>query len=113
MNLSNVITAICSLFFLLIGLDKFLGFLEPACSLMDKIPTTIWGILGVLQILASGFIWVPKFKKYITGFFAVFMLVFIIVHLTQNTYDIGGAAFMGILLGLLAWNPSFLRPKLS
>jgi len=111
MNLTKVIIAFCSFSFFMIGADKFLAFLEPPCSLANSIPTTAWQILGVLQLAAGVLIWLPKFRKHITGFFAVFMLVFTIVHLTQNTYDVGGAAFMGFLLGLLSWNPSFLRGK--
>ena len=111
MNITKVITAICSLLFFMVGADKFFAFLEPPCSLMSSIPSTIWGILGVMQLAAGVLIWLPKFKKYVVGFFFVFMLVFSIVHLTQNTYDIGGAAFMAVLLGLLVWNPSLIRGK--
>lgn len=111
MNISNILTGLCSIFFFMIGADKFLAFLEPACSLVDSIPSGIWKSLGVLQLFAGVLIWLPKFKKYIVGFFTVFMLVFIIVHLTQGTYDVGGAIFMGIMLGLLTWNPPFIQGK--
>lgn len=111
MNISKILIAICSIFFLMIGADKFFSFLDPACSLEDKIPTVVWSVLGVLQLISGVLIWFPKFTKYVAGFFAVFMLVFTIVHLTQNTYDIGGSAFMGVLLGLLAWNPSFIQGR--
>lgn len=111
MNLTTIITAICSLMFLMIGADKFLSFLEPPCSLEANISPIIWQVLGVLQLAAGILIWQPKFRKHIAGFFAVFMLVFSSIHLSQQTYDIGGAAFMAVLLGLLAWNPSFLRGK--
>jgi len=109
MNIKNVIVAICSLLFLMVGADKFLFFLEPPCSLMGEISPTIWKALGVMQLAAAILIWLPKFRNYITGFFTVFMLVFTVVHLTQGTYDVGGAAFMAVLLGLLAWNPGFLN----
>ncbi len=109
MNLINVITAICSLLFFMVGADKFLSFLEPPCSLMETISPLIWKLLGVLQIAGGIFIWLPKFKKYVVGFFFVFMIVFSGVHLMQNTKDIGGAVFMAALLGVLLWNPSFLR----
>ncbi len=111
MNLTTIITAFCSFSFLMIGADKFLSFLEPPCSLEASISPIVWQVLGVLQIAAGVLIWLPKFRKHIAGFFTVFMVVFSIVHLTQNTSDIGGAAFMAVLLGLLAWNPSFLRGK--
>lgn len=103
MNLTNGLTAIASIFFFMIGMDKFLSFLEPACSLEDNIPTMVWQILGVLQLVSGVLIWSPKFRKHLAGFWAVFMLVFTIVHLTQNTFDIGGSAFMAILLGVLVW----------
>ena len=109
MNKTNVITAICSLLFILVGVDKFVGFMEPPCSLMNRFSPGVWKLLGGLQCAAGIFIWVPKFRKYVSGAFAIFMLVIIIFHLTENTYDIGGAVFMAILLGLLAWNPGFLR----
>lgn len=111
MNIRNVIIAIISLLFFMIGSDKFLSFLEPPCSLMNNIPPTAWKTLGVLQLAAGILIWLPKFRKHIIGFFFVFMLVFSTIHLINNTYDVGGAAFMAILLGLLVWNPVFLKGK--
>lgn len=111
MNLTNVLTAIGSFFFFMIGFDKFLSYLEPACSLESSIPPMIWTILGGLQLASGILIWLPGFRKHVAGFWAVFMLIFTIVHLTQNTYDFGGAAFMAVLLGVLVWNPSFLRGK--
>ena len=111
MNLTTLLVAVCSIFFFMIGADKFSPFLEPACSLAGAIPDTIWTILGIIQLIAGVLIWLPNFRKYIVGFFFVFMIVFIIVHLTQGTYDVGGAAFMAVLLGLLTWNPRFIRAK--
>jgi len=111
MNLKNVIIAICSLLFLMVGLDKFLLFLEPPCSLMNNIPPTIWKLFGVLQIAGGILIWLPKFRKYVAGFFVVFMLTFTIYHLVENTYDIGGSASMAALLALLVWDPNFLGSK--
>ena len=111
MNITNVITAICSLLFLMIGVDKFLSFMEPPCSLMSNIPPAVWKGLGILQLAAGILIWFPQLRKYVAGFFAVFMLVFTMIHLMENTYDIGGAVFMAILLGILAWDPAFLRSK--
>ena len=113
MNLMKVITAICSILFLMIGADKFFSFMDPPCSLMSYVPLTLWKILGVIQLAAGLLIWLPKFRKYIAGFFFVFMLVFTIIHLIEKTYDIGGAVFMAILLGLLVWNPRFLKGKQS
>jgi len=95
----------------MIGADKFLLFLEPPCSMASSISPIVWKILGAIQLVAGILIWNPKFRKYIVGFFAVFMVVFTIVHITQNTYDFGGAVFMAVLLGLLTWNPSFIRGK--
>ena len=111
MNISNILVGLCSIMFFMIGADKFFSFLKPPCSLMDNISTTVWSVLGVMQIAAGILIWFPKFRKYVAGFFAVFMLVFSIVHLTQNTSDVGGAAFMMVLLAVLAWNPSFMKGK--
>ena len=111
MNIIKVITAICSFFFFMIGADKFVSFLDPSCSLMGYIPSIPWKILGVIQLASGVLIWLPKYKKYVAGFFFVFMLVFTIIHLIQNTYDIGGAVFMAALLGLLVWDPGFLKGK--
>lgn len=111
MNISNIITAICSLLFFMIGADKFLNFLEPQCSIMDTISPTIWAILGILQIAGGVLIWLPKFRKGVAGFFILFMMFFVVYHLINNTYDIGGAVTMAVLLGLLLWNPSFIRAK--
>ncbi len=111
MNATNIITAICSLFFLMIGVDKFFPFMEPSCSLMDNIPGTLWKIFGIIELVAGILIWLPTYRKYIAGFFFVFMLVFTVIHIVTGTYDIGGSVFMAILLGLLVWNPTFLQGK--
>jgi len=113
MNFSKVLIFIVSLMFMMIGVDKFLNFLEPPCSLMNEINPLIWKALGVLQIAAAILIWSPKFRKGISGFFMIFMIVFTIVHLSQGTRDVGGAAFMAVLLGVIFWNPSFLRGGLK
>ncbi|NNE16370.1 MAG: hypothetical protein HKN51_15425 [Saprospiraceae bacterium] len=111
MNFIKIITAICSILFLMIGADKFFAFLQPPCSLEDTISHIIWKVLGVMQLAAGFLIWHPKYYKYVAGFFLFFMLAFTIYHLTQSTYDIGGSASMAVMLGLILWNPSFLRGK--
>lgn len=111
MNITNIIVAVCSILFFMIGLDKFLLFLEPPCSLQNSVSPIAWRMLGVLQFAAGILIWLPKFRKYVAATFAVFMLIFTSMHLTANTYDVGGAVSMAVLLGLLVWNPSFLRGK--
>lgn len=103
MNLIKILTAVASFFFFMVGLDKFLAFLEPPCSLEASISPIVWKILGALQIISGVLIWLPKFRKQIAGFWAVFMLIFTIVHLTQQTYDIGGSTFMAVLLGVLVY----------
>lgn len=109
MNSKQVLIGICSLSFLMIGADKFLMFLEPQCSLMSKISSEVWYLLGALQLLAGVLIWIPKFRKVIAGFFILFLLTFVIIHLSQRSYDIGGAIFIACLLGILFWNPSFIN----
>ncbi len=111
MNIKNVIVAFCSFSFFMIGADKFLAFLEPPCSMLGNISPTLWKTLGVLQFAAGILIWFPTFRKYVAGFFSIFMVSFTIYHLTENTYDISGAAFMAVLLGVLVWNPSFLSGR--
>lgn len=111
MSIRNIIITICSLLFLMIGADKFLFYLKPPCSLSESLPLIVWQVIGILQIAAGILILIPKYRKYTVGFFFVFMVVFTIIHLTQNTYDIGGSTFMAVLLGLLVWDPSFIRGK--
>lgn len=111
MYIRNIIIAICSLLFLPVGADKFFAFLEPPCSMEQYISPVIWKMIGAVQIGAGILIWFRKPRKYVVGFFFIFMLVFTIVHLAQRTYDVGGAAFMAVLLGILVWNPDFIRPK--
>jgi hypothetical protein len=106
-----IIIGFCSFFFLLIGIDKFMSILEAGCSLQHEIPGPVWKVLGVIQLFSAFLIWSSKYRKYIAGFFFVFMLIFIAVHLSQQTYDIGGAALMAVLLGVLVWNPSFLSAR--
>ena len=98
----------------MIGADKFFAFLEPPCSLEDSISPIVWKVLGALQVVSGILIWLPKFRKYVAGFFFVFMLIFTAVHIVNNTYDIGGSVFMAGMLGLIIWNPDFLNwPKKS
>lgn len=111
MNLASIIAAICSLLFFMVGLDKFYAFLEPPCSLMESIPKTVWHLFGALQFLAGTLIWFPKLRKPVAGFFTIFMLTFSIIHLLNGTSDIGGSSFMAVILGLLFWNPKFIRGK--
>ncbi len=111
MNLSNLIIGVCSLLLLMVGADKFLNFMEPPCSLMENISTTTWQALGVIQLAGGILLWMPKLRRSIASFFIVFMLFFTIMHLKENTYDIGGSVFMVFLFGIIAWNPSFLSGK--
>ena len=111
MNIANIITAFCSFSFFMIGVDKFFPFMEPPCSLMNSISPIVWKFLEILQLTGGILIWLPRFRKQVAGFFVVFMLVFIIVHLISGTYDVGGAVAMAVLLGLLTWNPEFIRNK--
>ena len=110
MNLfAKILTVIASIMFFMIGTDKFFKFLEPPCSLEDSIPSVVWMIFGVLQLAAGILIWLPKYRKPVLVFFCVFMLCFTLIHIINGQSDIGGAAFMGVLLGLLALDPKFLR----
>lgn len=111
MNLSNIIAVVCCILLIPIGLDKFLNFLEPPCSIMGSIPTTIWKGLGVIQIAGGILILIPKLRRPVASFFFCFMLFFTVFHIINSTYDIGGSAFMAGLLAVLVWNPGFLGAK--
>ncbi len=111
MNLEKIVVGIVSLLLLMIGVDKFLGFLEPPCTVMEDIPVGIWKAIGVVQVIAAFLIWQPKFRRSIAGIFLALMIFFIVKHLMSDTTDIGGAVFMGVLCALLLWSPSFLRGK--
>ncbi len=111
MNLRNIIIGTCSLLLIIVGIDKFLFFLEPPCSLQESIPTMLWRGLGVLQILGGIFIWFKNYRKYIIGFFLGFMIFFTFYHIINDTYDVGGAVFLAILFGVLILNPNFLKRK--
>jgi len=111
MKISTILVALASLMFFMIGADKFLNFLEPPCSMMDRIPSAIWMLLGAMQIAAGILIWFPKIRRPLCIFFALFMLTFTIVHLVNGQSDIGGSAFMAVHLGLIAWNPRFIRGR--
>lgn len=103
MNLTTIITAVCSLLFFMVGADKFFSFLDPPCSLETSISPIIWKLIGALQLATGILIWMPKYRKYVIVFFFVFMVFFTLVHLFYGTYDVGGAVFMAVLLGLLYW----------
>lgn len=109
--LMNIFKVIASLLFLMLGADKFLHFLEPPCSLEQNISQNVWIVIGYIYFGATGLIWHPRFGKQVAAFFAVLMLFFVVYHLVNNTYDIGGALLMAVLLGFIAWNPSFLSRK--
>lgn len=111
MILRILITAICSLMFLMIGVDKFFPYLEPPCSLANTINPILWKVFGVLQLAAGIFIWKANLRRPIASFFCIFMLVFTLVHLLNGTNDVGGALLMAALLGLLVWNPTLIRNK--
>jgi len=111
MSIAKILIAIGSLMLIMVGVDKFLGFLQPPCSLESTIPVMVWKILGVIQIAGGILIWLPQFRRFVLGFFVLFMLFFTIYHITQGTYDIGGSAFMAVLFGFLLWNPRFIRGK--
>jgi len=78
---------------------------------MGNVSTTVWYLLGVMQFAAGILIWRPKYRRFVAGFFVVFMLVFTFIHISNNTSDYGGALFMAGLLALLAWDPRFIRGK--
>jgi len=78
---------------------------------MGSVPPAVWKGLGVLQLAGGVLIWLPKIRRLVAGFFVLFMLFFIVVHLVYGTYDVGGAASIAVLLGLVVWNPSFLSGK--
>ncbi len=103
MTFDKIITAVFSLLMFMIGVDKFMAFLTP-CNIMASIPTTLWHIIGVLQIAAAFLIWLPRFRKIVAGFFLCLMIYFIVRHLMEGTYDIGGAVFLGLICGLLLRN---------
>jgi len=105
MNLRNLLVLLASAMFLMIGADKFLHYLEPPCSLMDEINPLVWKVFGVLQLLTGILIWLPNWRKRLSLFFASFMLTFTVIHLLKGTSDVGGSAFMAVLLGLITWNP--------
>ena len=89
---------------------------NPGNVVLDlrSLANVFWnGLMILLQIAAGILIWLPQFRKFVVGFFFVFMLSFSIVHLANKTDDIGGSMFMAILLGLLVWNPSFISGKKS
>lgn len=110
MKIINVIIALASIMFLMIGIDKFFPFLDPPCSLENSISPVIWKTFGVLQIAAAFLLW-TKWKKLVALFFILFMLCFSVYHISHNTYDIGGALFLAFQLGIIYWNPSFLGGK--
>lgn len=83
--------------------------MEPPCTMMNSISPILWKLFGLLQLFASILIWIPKFRRYVAGFFLIFMLAFTIYHLSHNTYDIGGAIFMSVILGFLVWSPKFIQ----
>lgn len=107
MNATKILVGVCSFFFLMIGADKFLSFLDPPCTLEGSIPASVWTAFGVLQLAAGILIWIPKYRRAVAMFFTVFMLVFTVVHFVKGTTDVGGAVFMAVLLGALAWHPKF------
>jgi len=63
-----------------------------------KASLQLFGRLLVSFKMAVGTtIWLLKVRKYIVGFFMVFMISFSIVNVNQNTTDIEVAVFMAIL----------------
>ncbi|WP_460218287.1 hypothetical protein [Psychroserpens sp. MEBiC05023] len=76
--------------------------------MINNVSTTLWKILGGLQLAAGILIWFTILRRYVAGIFIIILLFFTTYHLRENTYDIGGSIFMIVLLGILIWNPKFL-----
>ncbi len=111
MNVENILFVLLSLLLIGVGFDKFHPFLEPPCSLEAKMPVLAWKSIGIMQLIIAILVWQKKIRQYLLGFFLVFMLFIIGVHLLTNTYDIGGALCMAGLSGLLVWKPKFIKVK--
>ena len=47
----------------MVGFDKFFAFIDPQCSLKDNIPTSLWKLLGGLQIAAGILIFEAKRQR--------------------------------------------------
>lgn len=96
-------------FCLLIGVDKFLMFLEE-CTLQAGTSPTLWKITGVLQILIGLSI---LFNKGMNIALILALVIFssaIYSHVSIETTDIGGAIFLAmqtiLLLGLNVFQKS-------
>jgi len=104
----TILKVITSLMFFVLAADKFLHFLKPPCSLEETFSQNVWMMIGYVYIAAASLLWHKKIGKRVAIIFAVVMIAFSIWHLVNDTYDIGGALFMALLLGLIAWKPEFL-----
>ena len=105
MRINQILTAIFSIMLVMIGVDKFFGFLQPACTLQSDINPIVWKAIGIIQISFGILAWNIKWRKSVAWMILGLMIYFSIRHLTAGTNDIGGAVFMGVLAIMIIWNP--------
>lgn len=108
MYINQIITGLFSIMLLMIGLDKFLVFLEQ-CSLFSSINPTTLKVIGITQILMGISVWNVKWRSSVAWLILGLMVYFIIRHIVEGTYDIGGAVFMALISILIIWDP--FKPK--
>ena len=82
---------------IILGIDKFFTFIPAACSLLTEATTSMSYSLGVIEILLGILLFAGKFTKTILIFVVLLMISAIIMHLMNDTYDIGAAIFMAII----------------
>lgn len=106
-NLKKYLEYFIALNLIILGIDKFIGFIPESCSLMGVGSSLMWKLTGVIEILLGVLLFLGRYTNFILGFIIGLMLWAILMHIVNGTYDIGGAIFLAILCII----PFFLGEK--
>lgn len=96
-NVKKYLEYFIGLNLIVFGVDKFIGFLPIACTLMEGADPTIWKLTGVLEIILGVFLLLRKYSRIILAVVIAFMSYAVFAHLKIGTNDIGGAVFLAVV----------------
>lgn len=96
-NINKYIIYFVAINLLILGIDKFFQFIPESCTLLEDASKTMMYSLGVIEIVLAFFLFVGKFTKKILLAIVLLMAWATLMHFMNDTYDIGGAVFLGII----------------
>jgi len=83
---------------LVLGMDKFFLFIPDSCTLLVDAPKSMLYTLGVIEVVLGILLCLGKYTRTILVAILVLMISAIVMHMVNDTYDIGGAVFLILLV---------------